>query len=247
MRADGRIEQGDLLRNAISARAWNRAQEAADIVLGTHQKGSGVDFWGAPYIRVYARNSSGVDVPRWGVLEIGGVEVDPGTGPGTPGKAQFEAMPVLVGNKPTSSADSKIMIAVEPIASNAVGRVAVAGVVQCKISGGEGSNVKAKADDVEALEKSPDGPGVILWSNDEWALIRFGGGGGGGLRVGTVSSSWMKGSTRSIDECDEDFSPLDETFDATNYFADVIFTSGTRKVACGKVGQKWILIAAECA
>lgn len=33
-RRDGRIEKGQSLRSAISARAWNRAQDAADLVLG---------------------------------------------------------------------------------------------------------------------------------------------------------------------------------------------------------------------
>lgn len=33
-RADGRIQPGQKLATAISARAWNRAQDAADIVLG---------------------------------------------------------------------------------------------------------------------------------------------------------------------------------------------------------------------
>lgn len=35
-RADGRIEPGQKLTSAISARAWNRAQQAADIVLGNN-------------------------------------------------------------------------------------------------------------------------------------------------------------------------------------------------------------------
>ena len=33
-RADGRVEPGQSLKSAFSARAWNRAQDAADIVLG---------------------------------------------------------------------------------------------------------------------------------------------------------------------------------------------------------------------
>ena len=33
-KADGRVEKGQSLRSAFSARAWNRAQDAADIVLG---------------------------------------------------------------------------------------------------------------------------------------------------------------------------------------------------------------------
>jgi hypothetical protein len=36
-RLDGRIEKGQSLRSAISARAWNRAQDAADLVLGATQ------------------------------------------------------------------------------------------------------------------------------------------------------------------------------------------------------------------
>jgi len=33
-RQDGRVEPGQSLKSAVSARAWNRAQDAADIVLG---------------------------------------------------------------------------------------------------------------------------------------------------------------------------------------------------------------------
>jgi hypothetical protein len=42
-RPDGRIEKGQRLSSAISARAWNRAQEAADRVLGA---GTGVEAGG---------------------------------------------------------------------------------------------------------------------------------------------------------------------------------------------------------
>jgi hypothetical protein len=33
-RNDGRVEKGQSIRSAFSAKAWNRAQDAADIVLG---------------------------------------------------------------------------------------------------------------------------------------------------------------------------------------------------------------------
>jgi hypothetical protein len=39
-RPDGRIEPGQPLRGAISAKAWNRAQDAADLVLGA---GTGIE------------------------------------------------------------------------------------------------------------------------------------------------------------------------------------------------------------
>lgn len=35
-RGDGRISPGDPLRSSISARAWNRAQDAADVVFGAY-------------------------------------------------------------------------------------------------------------------------------------------------------------------------------------------------------------------
>jgi hypothetical protein len=41
-RPDGRLEQGQPLRGAISARAWNRAQDAADLVLGANPGTAGV-------------------------------------------------------------------------------------------------------------------------------------------------------------------------------------------------------------
>jgi hypothetical protein len=45
-RNDGRIEPGQSLRRGISARAWNRAQEAADIVLGERDGGTVPDTQG---------------------------------------------------------------------------------------------------------------------------------------------------------------------------------------------------------
>jgi hypothetical protein len=37
------------------------------------------------------------------------------------------------------------------------------------------------------------------------------------------------------------------TFTATNYFATVTVSSGTRRVACALIDSTWVLIAAECA
>jgi hypothetical protein len=53
-RPDGRIEQGQRLSTAISARAWNRAQDAADIVLGerTGFGAEGPTLQGLPQVRV---------------------------------------------------------------------------------------------------------------------------------------------------------------------------------------------------
>jgi len=54
-RPDGRIEKGQRLASAISARAWNRAQEAADRVLGA---GTGVEAGTGPVASSVLRSTS---------------------------------------------------------------------------------------------------------------------------------------------------------------------------------------------
>ena len=64
-RNDGRIEAGQKLAGAISARAWNRAQDAADRVLGVGTGFTGGGATGAdpaPNV-VLIKNDSGADVP----------------------------------------------------------------------------------------------------------------------------------------------------------------------------------------
>lgn len=57
-RSDGRIEVGQKLSTAISARAWNRAQDAADIVLGNRARlGAGaIKSFHLPSVRVTLRD-----------------------------------------------------------------------------------------------------------------------------------------------------------------------------------------------
>jgi hypothetical protein len=67
-------------------------------------------------------------------------------------------------------------------------------------------------------------------------------------RLGTVSATWNKGSTATVTKIKADGTALSPTvtFTATNYFATVTVTSGTRKVLCVFVGDRWLLTAAEC-
>lgn len=227
-RPDGRIEKGQRLSTAISARAWNRAQEAADRVLGT-QPGFAADGGGdvsAPYTWVYAKNSTGSTVNRWGVMAITGVEITPTSDANAAATKQFESLPVLTGGTP-SATTTAWCVAIEPIESNKIGRVAVAGVVQCKVADlGKASGA------------------CVLWKNSDWALIRM----DGGVRLGTISATWTKGNTATVTEQNGDGSAKSPTttFSAKNYFATVTVSSGTKRVACAKVDDTWMLIAAEC-
>ena len=80
--------------------------------------------------------------------------------------------------------------------------------------------------------------------------FRNGGGDDGGdePRIGTISATWNKGSTATVTQIKADGTTLSPTvtFTATNWFATVTVTSGTRKVLCVFVGDRWLLVAAEC-
>lgn len=257
-RKDGRIEPGQRLSTAISARAWNRTQDAADIVLGGGLDGGGQGVGGPtpPYTHVYCRNSSGSNVARWGVLAISGVAITPTSTATDRATTQFEEMPVLTGVTPTRATGDQFCIAIEPIGNNEIGRVAVAGVVQCKLDVVSATDTTAEPKDGSLVELRTGGESaVVLWKEPgtgpgKWALVRLGGGKsvGGGVRLGTISATWTKGTTATVTQQNGDGTAISgsPTFTARNWFATVTVTSGTKRVACALVDSTWILIAAEC-
>jgi hypothetical protein len=177
-RQDGRIEPGQPLRGAISARAWNRAQDAADLVLGA-STGTSVTP-GSPVLKPYtwAYCKPSVTVARWGVLAITGVAITPTSSSGG-ATASFEEMPVLTGGTP-SATTTAWCVAVEPIESGKIGKVAVGGVVQCKVEVDKADDkfVACKASASE-LKTGVKGEGLILYKESgtgagKWALVRLG-------------------------------------------------------------------------
>jgi hypothetical protein len=218
-RPDGRLEPGQPLRGAISARAWNRAQDAADLVLGANPGTEGVPGSPVlkPYTWVYCKPS--VTVARWGVLAITGMEITPTSSSGG-ATASFEEMPVLQGGTP-SATTTAWCVAVEPIESGKIGRVAVGGVVQLK-----------------AADLGKARGAAVLWKNSDWALIRM----DTGVVRGTFSAPWSKGSTKTVSDAVNSGTTYDSV---QNYFASVSGT-GTKACAIAYVGSEWILIAAEC-
>lgn len=181
-RKDGRVEPGQPLSSAISARAWNRAQDAADVVLGQRPgfAADGVQGPSAPYTSVLARNDSGSTVPRWGVLAINGVAITP-SGPSGPATSTFQEQPIVVGNTPTETTQA-VCVAVEPIKESGVGRVAVHGVVQVKLEVINSAHTFARCkNSTSELVTDWGGPTHILWKESgtgagKWALARIGSG-----------------------------------------------------------------------
>ena len=218
-RPDGRIEQGQPLSGAISARAWNRAQDAADLVLGASTGTSATS--GSPVLKPYtwAYCRPSVTVGRWGVLAITGVAITPTSSSGG-ATASFEEMPVLTGDTP-SATTTAWCVAVEPIESGKIGRVAVGGVVQLK-----------------AADLGKASGAHVLWKDSTWALIRI----QAGVVRGTFTGTWTKGSTKTV----TDAVTSGTTYPSVkNYFAAITGT-GTKACAIAYVGTEWILIAAEC-
>jgi hypothetical protein len=187
-RNDGRIEAGQKLAGAISAKAWNRAQDAADRVLGV---GTGITGGGAtgsnpaPNV-VLIKNASGRDVPWLGVLGISGVEISPVGGNLTGNtdadrKArEFASRPVLRGVAPLSSSHGwKIVVALEPIANGKIGRAAIGGAFACKVFvAPEASGYRyatIKDGDITQLAASNCGPVFLAWmesgtGQSKWAV-----------------------------------------------------------------------------
>ena len=210
-RPDGRIEPGQPLRGAISARAWNRAQDAADLVLGANPGTAGVPGSTAitPYTWAYCKPS--VTVARWGVLAITGVAITPTSSSGG-ATASFEEMPVLTGGTP-SATTTAWCVAVEPIAANAVGRVAVGGVVQLK-----------------AADLGKASGAHVLWKDSTWALIRM----QAGVIRGTFSGTWTKGSTTTV----TDAVISGATYTAKNY----LDTLSGSVCLIAYVADEWVLV-----
>jgi hypothetical protein len=252
----GRIEPGPL-RGQISARAWNRAQDAADKVLGQGADGvaDGPSAGPPAYTGILAQNSTTGTVNRWGVMSVAGVVFTPS---GATGNAtqQFQDQPVLSGGLPTGG--SSFVVAVEPIAAGKIGRVAVAGVVQAKINVVSDSDTfaTAKDGDLTQLTSSSSGEATILWKESgtgagKWALVRFGAA-GASIRLGKVTGTWSKGATATVTQWKGDGSAAvsgpsgPATFTAINRAQTVTGPSGGYWVGCESIDGTWHLEWAEC-
>lgn len=182
-RPDGRIEKGQRLTSAISARAWNRAQDAADIVLGVTPgtvAGDGIPIEKASNI-VLVRNNSGQPVPWLGVLEFNGIVIDPGNGTlegqnANSDKArELVRRPVLVGVLPDGT--RPFGVALEPIPVNGIGRVAVGGTFTCKIKilAQTHGYARSRKNDVTQLISAECGPMRLVWKqangNDKFGVV----------------------------------------------------------------------------
>ena len=169
-RSDGRIEQGQSIRNAISAKAWNRAQDAADMFLGSESTSvtASQGFQQLPYSWVYVKML--VDVEVGDCVKLLSFYVEAPLTETLEESVRLRPVPVLYGTATKtgqasehSEKQSGFGIAVEPIKKDAVGRVAVAGVVACNVFCNKSWHSYAAQKNGESiLESSPFGNIQIL-------------------------------------------------------------------------------------
>jgi hypothetical protein len=185
-RRDGRIDPGQKLAKAISARAWNRAQDAADVVLGQAPGAEAADAGGFDRIPnfVMVKNTTGQVVPRLGVLGIDGVEIDPsgGTLSGTDAASvrarEFARRPVLRGVTPADPQHlERFVVLLEPASANQIVRGAIGGSFACLVNVIDASHRFAtiKAGDREQLQSTECGVLQLLWKESgtgakKWAV-----------------------------------------------------------------------------
>lgn len=198
-----KVQAGERL--TIQAGAWNKVIDLISIPQSTGGQPAGVSQL---HNVILARNSTGEDVPRWGVMEITGVEINPHDSASH--AKTFEAMPCVTGGMPSDKTGPDFVIAIEPIKANAIGRVAVSGTVQVMLTVGVGENFKFARPHASknTLKADHVGDARILWKQsgegDKWALIRIGA--DVPMRVGKISAPWQFGqcSTVTIWEGDAD-------------------------------------------
>lgn len=188
-RPDGRVEPGQRISSAFSARAWNRAQDAADVVLGARTGATAGEPQGGERASniVIAFNSTGFLLPMLGVVSISagnlgdlsGATID-GTNQASSLLRQVIERPLLTASLPGPGA--AIGISLEPIPDGKWGRVAMSGVVFSKINVTNfGHNyADARVNDMSQLQSAACGPIKIIWYEkigssrigpDQWAVV----------------------------------------------------------------------------
>jgi hypothetical protein len=185
-RADGRVRPGQNIAAAFSARAWNRAQDAADIILGDRggiAAGEPDAIDRAPNV-VLIRNTTSAAVESFGVLGISGVDINPsggtlgGTDEASSRAREFSRRPVLTGVAPSTPTHvDQFVVMLEPVAAGAIARAAISGCFPCRVRIMDTSHKFANIRNADTTQLQSASCGVLqlVWKEGgvgsrKWAL-----------------------------------------------------------------------------
>lgn len=236
---------------------WNRMVRATNVVEQSAHAALGDDSFAERASNiVIAKNTSGATIERYGIVKFSGVQTDPAIS--AESAKSFCSRPILSIDKPSGS-DVAWGIAVDPIANDKCGRVAVGGAVPAKLNIGSASHRFARtiSNSTTALESSGGSAGAvpILWKeagtgNGKWSLVMVGSS-GPSVRLGKTTAQWAKGSLATISVFEEGTppsetakTPADTLEQCVNKFATV--ASGKWVMLSQAGNGYWYLISAEC-
>ncbi len=108
---------------------------------------------------VWVKNVTGQDAPRFFVLSVSGVVIDPFDS--ATHELEFSRRPVLKGQLANNG--NAFVICLEPIKNNAIGRAAACGVVACKVNVQNPADKYATPSGNGFLNSTSCGPVHLLW------------------------------------------------------------------------------------
>lgn len=234
----------------ITAAAWNACLDAAE----AHRRRQGPA--GAPLPPqfrqadiVLVKNTSGSDVPRFGVLGIAGVIVTPADS-----LAEFQNQIAVIGTTPAATHSGRFVVCLDPLGPNQLGRAWIAGVCQAQVDvAGDGHQfADVLPGDRSKLQSRASGAARILFRDSagagtKWCIVRIGDA-GGLLRIGKTSAAWNKGTAATV--------PLWEAGTPPALTASGTSLTGCINLFADIAANKWVgllegpgapfLIVAEC-
>lgn len=199
---------------------------------------------------ILVRNDSGQAVDRWGVLQIGGIVIDPSSSAAA--ASTFQDQPCVIGVMPTGVGEP-FVVAIEPIASSGIGRAAIAGVVQCKLDvTNAGDKFAGPKTGSSAEMKTGGGSSRILWKQGgtgggKWGLVRISGGDGDPVRLCKTTAVWNRDTIATLNVWEAGAPPGEtqstgQTVEAVNKMHKV--ASGTWVIVARAANGTWYLAEA---
>lgn len=191
-------------RDRIPAPLWNRIVQATEQVEQSNHGATGAtDFAPRASNLLLAKNTTGSEIPRYGVVKFSGAQTDPAISDDA--LKAFQERPILTAAAPSSD-DISWGIAVDPIKNGEIGRIAIGGVAPVQIDVSDQGHKYAKPKDnstasIESCAASPSAA-AILWKQSgtglRWGVVRFGAA-GGLIKLGKVAQAWTCGTSATVD------------------------------------------------
>lgn len=133
-------------------------------------------------VEILIRNESSSTVNRNGILRISGIAITP-----TASEARFRDRPIFIGQAPDGASTHGIVVTLEPIKQNAIGRAIIVGLSVAQVNVTSASHKFAKPINTnttnfvsDAAEGFPLIWGVHTGTQPSWCAILLGSGPGGG-------------------------------------------------------------------